>query len=354
MKGWLTKVVVPAVALSLLAFGLHHAFHSARVFAIPPTQPPALPSRTPFGRTIAAYGIVEARSQNVAVGSPLAGVVLEVHVPAERVGAEVQAGDPLFRVDDRHLRAQRDFHAAHLRVAQAQLARLSAQPRAEELPVSHAKVRAAEATERLWRDQSERSQKLAAARVVTEEQNVERQLRLEAAQQDLARARAEDELLRAGAWQPDVEVAAAQVELAQAQLRQTEIELERTVVRAPVAGHVLQVNVRPGEYVGASPQVPLVMLGDTRQLHVRIDIDEHDLPRFQPGLPARAFLRGDGERTVELEFVRVEPYVIPKKWLAGDNTERVDTRVLQVIYAVREMPSDLFVGQMLDIFIELP
>ena len=34
-----------------------------------------------------------------------------------------------------------------------------------------------------------------------------------------------------------------------------------------------------------------------------------------------------------LHFVRFEPYVIPKESLTGDTTERVDTRVLQVIYS---------------------
>jgi HlyD family secretion protein len=359
MKNLFIKFALPVVALSMLAFGLHHSLNSEHAFAIPRTEPPAFPSRTPFGKTIAAYGLVEARTENVSVGSPLAGVVLEVHIPAEKVGSEVKKGDALFQVDDRHLRAQRDFHAANLRVAESQLAKLEAQPRSEELPVSAAKVRAAESTVRLWRDQSERSQRLAAARVVTEEQNVERQLRLEAAEQELARAKAEDELLRAGVWHPDLEVARAQVELARAQLRQVEIEMERAIVRAPVDGHVLQVNVRPGEYVGVNPDNPLFVIGDTSELHVRVDIDEHDLPRFRAGLPAKAFVRGDGEQEIRLQFVRVEPLVIPKRWLAGDNTERVDTRVLQVIYAVtapetKQASNQPYVGQMLDVFVQLP
>jgi len=353
MRNRFTQVVLPMFALGLLAFGLHHAFHSDRAFAIPKTTPPAAPSRNPFGRTIAGYGLVEAKTQNVSVGSPLAGVVMEVFVPAEQVGAEVRAGDPLFRVDDRHLRAQRGILAAQLRVAETEVARLEARPRSEELPPSAAKVRAAEANLKLWRDQADRSQRLAAARVVPEEQNVERQLRLEAAQQELARAQAEDELLRAGSWTQDLEVARANVELAQAQLRQIDTEINRTVVRAPVDGHVLQVNVRRGEYVGASPQVPLVVLGDTSELHVRVDIDEHDLSRFRPGSPASAFVRGEAARDLRLRFVRVEPYVIPKKWLAGDNTERVDTRVLQVIYAVESPQKALYVGQMLDVFVNV-
>jgi hypothetical protein len=44
--------------------------------------------------------------------------------------------------------------------------------------------------------------------------------------------------------------------------------------------------------------------------------------------------------------------VIPKKSLTGGNTERVDTRVLQVIYAI-DAPSDrLYVGQQLDVSLD--
>src|SRR5438105_7092772 len=147
-------------------------------------------------------------------------------------------------------------------------------------------------------------------------------------------AKADLELLKAGAWQADKEVSRAAVALAEAQVDQTKTEIDRATVRAPIDGQVLQVNVRPGEYVGAQPGQTLVMMGDLTRHHVRADIDEHDIPRFQPGLPARAFRRGHAEHELKLAFVRVEPYVTPKKSLTGDNTERVDTRVLQVIYAM--------------------
>jgi len=55
---------------------------------------------------------------------------------------------------------------------------------------------------------------------------------------------------------------------------------------------------------------------------------------------------------VRLRFVRVEPYVVPKRSLTGDNTERVDTRVLQVIYEVADEDQPLFVGQQVDVFID--
>jgi hypothetical protein len=106
------------------------------------------------------------------------------------------------------------------------------------------------------------------------------------------------------------------------------------VIRALVDGEVLQVNVRPGEFVGAPPSQALVVLGNVTQLHVRVDVDEYDIPRFIADAPARATLKGQPNDSFPLRFVRIEPYVVPKKSLTGDNTERVDTRVLQVIYAI--------------------
>jgi hypothetical protein len=52
-----------------------------------------------------------------------------------------------------------------------------------------------------------------------------------------------------------------------------------------------------------------------------------------------------------LDFVRVEPYVVPKRSLTGDNTERIDTRVLQVIYKVKDPGDNLYVGQQVDVFV---
>jgi hypothetical protein len=123
-------------------------------------------------------------------------------------------------------------------------------------------------------------------------------------------------------------------------------------VRAPVDGEVLQVNVRVGEHVSARGAGALVVLGDIARLHIRAEIDENDIPRFRADAPAVAYMRGDAERGIPLRFQRAEPLVVAKKALSGDNTERIDTRVLQAIYAVEEIDAPLYVGQQLDVFIE--
>jgi multidrug efflux pump subunit AcrA (membrane-fusion protein) len=131
MKNFLPKIVLPIVALAMLAFGVFHILKAQQQLPKPP--PPAQPARSPFGQTIAGSGVVESRSENIAIGSALPGVVLEVYVPVDEVGKQVQAGDPLFRVDDRQLKAQLTFQQANLAAAEAKLAKLEEMPRPEEI-----------------------------------------------------------------------------------------------------------------------------------------------------------------------------------------------------------------------------
>jgi len=158
-------------------------------------------------------------------------------------------------------------------------------------------------------------------------------------------------LLMKGAWEPDMLIAQATVDQAEAQREQTLIEIERLIVRAPIDGQVIQKNIRAGEYVGTPPSQALLVIGDVSVMHVRVDIDDNDIPRFRPGLQGFAVARGNAEQKLPLTFVRVEPYVIPKKSLSGASSERVDTRVLQVIFALPKGTTAVYVGQQVDIFL---
>jgi multidrug resistance efflux pump len=340
------RYVLPLLAVVLFASAVLHVVWARQV--PPPLPPPVAPPRTPFAGTVAGAGLVEAQTENISVGSPLAGVVTKV--PA-KVGQNVTVGTPLFQLDDRQLQAELKVRQAALASAKAQLRRLEALPRKEELPPSEARVREAEANLADEEDMLRRAQRLIHRGAVSAEELSRRRQATGMARERLNRARAEYDLLKAGAWEADKAIAAETAAQAQAQLEQTKTELDRLVVRALVDGEVLQVNVRPGEFVGVPPGQALVVLGNVHRLHLRVDIDEHDIPHFRPDAPARAVLRGDPGRELHLSFVRVEPYVVPKKSLTGINTERVDVRVLRVIYAVDAADQTLYVGQQMDVFI---
>jgi multidrug efflux pump subunit AcrA (membrane-fusion protein) len=344
-----TKWLLPVLAVGSFAFALHHVVVAQTQKPAPP--PPVDPARSPFQKTVAANGLVEAKTENISIGSHVPGVVDKVFV---KVGQKVKAGDPLFRLDDRQRNAELEARRAALEAARARLAKLEKMPRAEELPPAEAKMREASAALVSEADLLRRARALMQRSAIAEEEMVRREQSHRVATEQLAKARADLELLKAGAWQPDVLVARAEVAQAAANLAETQTELERLQVCASVDGEVLQVNVRPGEYAGTPPGQPLIVLGDVHRLHVRVDIDEHDIFRFDAAADGYALVRGNTQQKYPIRFVRVEPFVVPKKSLTGDTSERVDTRVLQVIYAVEtsESAPRLYVGQQMDIFIE--
>ena len=141
--------------------------------------------------------------------------------------------------------------------------------------------------------------------------------------------------------------------VAEAKLNAAETELSKLTVSAQRDGTILKINTRPGEFAAAQiASSPLIILGNTESLWLRVDVDENDAWRVKPGASAVANLRGNSSLKTTLTFVRFEPYVIPKKSLTGDNSERVDTRVLQIIFKFDPQNLPVFVGQQMDVYIE--
>lgn len=346
----LFKYVLPAVAAGMFVYAVAYVARSRG--SQPDTRPPAKPSVSPFRNTVAGAGIVEARDENVAIGVYDPGVVTKVFV---RPDEKVEPGTPLFKLDDSVQQAQLKRSEAELAQAKAQLYRLKAEPRPEEVPVSEARVAAAQAQRDQAKDELQRVEQLFRTKAVTEERVVNARAALAGAEASLRQAQGELTLLKAGAWQQDVATAEANVAATEAASALARANLERRTVRALVRGQVLEVDVRPGEYVNTFPggRTPM-MLGNLERLHVRVDIDEYDIPRFDPHGKAVGVLKGRPDVNFPLEFVRIEPYVIPKRSLTGDNAERVDTRVLQVIYAIdaKDLKEQLFVGQQVDVYVE--
>ena len=271
-----------------------------------------------------------------------------------KVGDTVTKDQPLFKLDDRALQAQLTVDKATLASAKEKLAKLVDSPRPEDVPPAVARVSKAQASLADVKDQLDMYHKLPDIRAVSVDEVNRRRYAVDVAQARLEQAQTALDELKAGTWKPDVKIAQADVDLAQAQLLATQIDINRLTVTAPVRGQLLQVKIHPGEYATTGVlATPLMLLGDTDTLAVRVDIDENDVPRFDPTASAVAYVRGDSSRThVDLQFMRLEPYVIPKVSLTGDPSERTDTRVLQVLYSFRHdrLPS-VHPGQQMDVYV---
>lgn len=309
-----------------------------------------LSKRISQGRMIAGAGLLEARQENIIVGTPVSGVVVEV---SARVGVHVKEGDPLFRLDDRSLKADIAVAEAKLKAAEAQWRRLKAMPRPEDLPPAKAAVEEAQARLRDAEAAASRSTDLRNRNMIPVSDYDKDRFALQAVKATLLRAKSDLERIQAGAWAEDIAIAEAEVARARSEVDKWRVELDRLTIRALADGEVLQVNVRPGQFAAQAWREPMVVLGNLDRFHVRIDIDEHDLHRFRSESKAIATLKGRPLDQFELELVKVEPYVIPKRSLTGDTGERVDTRVLQVVYAIKN-PSTIpiYVGQQMDAYIE--
>ncbi|WP_165227644.1 HlyD family secretion protein [Aquisphaera insulae] len=355
----ITKYILPLLAIVGVVVGVGAVWPRK---AAPAPEPVRSPPVQPAGaeRPLYGAGLVEAQRENIPIGTVVPGMVAEVYVdgrpgyePAhKKVGDRVKKGEPLFRIDDRDLRAELAVRESALRAAEAQLHRLIRMPRPEDLPpaeaaVEESRARLKDAEAAYYRDLALFDKKMLAASDFDKDRYT-----MQAAKATLAKAEADLAKLKAGSWKEDIDVQRAAVEQAKAQVENIRIMLDRLVVRAPVDGQVLQVNVRPGQVATITWKEPMLVLGEVNQLHVRVDIDENDLHRFREGLPGTATLKGRKAPVFPLRFVRIEPYVIPKKSLTGDNTERVDTRVLQVLYALPDdRPAAVYVGQQMDVFL---
>ena len=300
-------------------------------------------------RAIAGAGLIEAKRENIPIGTLVAGVVTEVYV---KRGDMVKKGNPLFRLDDRDLKAQLLVAEANLAAAKAQYDRLKAAPQQGDIPTSEAAVEEARAHYVRHRGGLPPVGDALRAERRSRPGSRPRPVRLSRQQGHPGRMEADLKRLKL-TWEKDKAVYAAAAEQARSQVESTQINIERLVVRAQVDGEVLQVHVRPGQYAGLVWNEPLIVLGDIHELHVRVDIDEQDLPYFAPGSRAVATLKGRPQVRFPLTYFDTEPYVIPKQSLTGSNTERVDTRVLQVLYALpAKTPIPLYIGQQMDVYFE--
>jgi RND family efflux transporter MFP subunit len=307
-----TKYGLQGLGLVGLAFAIWMVLVTGR--AVPVAPPVVTPAKPPYAAYIAAAGIIETRTLDIHIGTQVPGLVTDVYVV---VGSRVKKGDPLFKLDDRYLTAQLVVQRATLQTALA-------------------RVKEAEASVADLRNRLALAEAIKDPGAISKEDLTNRRYAVKTATAHLTSAQADATLM-------------------ESQVKQAETNIDLLTVRAPVDGEVLQINTRVGEFAQAGPlTTPLMLFGNIDRLHVRVDIDENDAWRFRPQAQAMAFVRGNPLLKTPLMYEWTEPFVIPKKSLTGGTTERVDTRVMQVVYSFDRAELPVYVGQQMDIYIEAP
>lgn len=306
----ITRYLLPLLGILGLVFGIIFSFSYGKGEEAKPNQlsePPA----APYTASISGTGIIEANSRNIEIGSFLSGIVASVPVTE---GQRVKKDDILFVLDNRAALSDLEMRKKDMAAAEAR--------------TETARVQLADD-----QDQLKRAESMKVGIAVSEDTLARRRFTARKTQAALTQAQAE-------------------LESAKAQLASAQVTLDRMTVRAPIDGRVLKIRIRPGEFVTAGAAESPILMGNDTPLYVRVTVDENDVWRFSPEAKAEAALRSNKDIKVPLTFVRVEPYVMPKKNLSGDSKELVDTRVLEVVYEIAKADENLYIGQQMDVFIE--
>lgn len=350
MIRWITIVL----ALAGICVAVYATLTSKQETPVLPLSREA--SVNPYASGIAALGIVEPAGRDVAIVAPEQAIVTSVMVD---VNDEVKAGQALFELDSRLLQADLVRAQAAVEAARAELSRWAALPRAEDVPPLDAAVAQARAQLADKAEQLKLTEQGKAAGANTDRDVSIAKFARDSAQAVVDGAMADLARLRAGGWNPDKLVLEAQLRQREAEVQSLQLRVERLTVRAPRDGKILRRSIEPGESASVEPSRPGLILGDLRNLRVRAQIDEEDIALLGPMLAdatsqqAVARTRGAVVVDVKLKLVRVEPYARPKADISGANTERVDTRVIDVLFEMAgEIGVPVFPGQALDVFIE--
>ncbi len=261
-------------------------------------------------------------------------------------------------------RATVEQQQSQAEAALALLEELKAQPRAESLAVAKAQVEFASASLKSAQDQlskQSRSYELDPKSVSKDTlDNATNAVKVTKANLDVVRK--QYELTKAGAWIYDIRNQEKQHKALSKAFVASNALLAKYTIGAPVDGVILSIKAAVGSYI--SPQgaygtytegfTPVLVMGSSQTyLGVRCYIDEiliHRLPQASH-MHAQMFIRGTNIN-IPLEYVRVQPYVSPKIELSNQRTERVDVRVLPVIFRFeRPLDIDLYPGQLADVYI---
>ena len=331
------------------------------VKTLPPTAPIASRDGDPQAQVayIGGVGIVEPEGESTVIGSQLPGVVEKVFVEP---GAIVLQGQELLQLDSRSAMADLAVAQAELVSQESKLLELQAQVEALRARVDAAESiqDQAQASQTNAQRDLERANSIGVSNALSQEEIDTRRMNWETAkarsreaQARVREAQASLNMFDAKPVAASLEVQRAAVAQAQANRVRAQTNVELRSIRAPKSGTILSVKIREGEFIPASVLAnPLITMGKIDPLHIRVDIDESEIPRFRADAVATATLRGSSTPGVKLQYVRTEPLVVPKRNLTGTVSERVDTRVMQVIYSISPASLRAIVGQQVDVYIE--
>jgi len=332
---------------------------------VQPVLPPAFsPPTNPYPSGIYAEGIVESdqpSGENINVYPEVSGTVKQIAVTE---GQEVKQGAVLLVLDDSIQRAATEQLESQAQAALTLLDELKAQPRKETLDVAEAQVVSAQTALKTAQDELDKQETAFELnpKSISRDSLDTAVNAVATAKANLEVARKQRDLTKAGAWIYDIDNQERQYDALTKSHLSASALLSKYTLRAPKDGIVLAINPTVGSFVSGQGAYdtytqgmdPVLVLGSPHaHLNVRCYVDEILVPRLPaPGkIKAQMSVRGSTVK-IPLQYLRVQPTVSPKIELSNQRLERVDVRVLPVIFRI-EKPSDvnLYPGLLVDVYI---
>ena len=341
-------IILPIISVLGIGLAVYLVYKQSR--PAPNAPPSGQPTKSPFSNRVAGSGLVEPATEIMNIGTSISGTVQSISV---KEGQLLKKGDILFTIDQRDTVAQLGAAKAKLEVATRKVEQLKSMPHAEDVDrataiVAQRQSAVDDATHRLERLNAVEDQS-----AISANERPTRMFEMSLTKSRLDEAKSELARMMKGTYPEDLAVAAAEAKVADADVAMLQTDLLQSDVKAPIDGTVLRVNARAGEFASAGAlREGLVVMGQLTPLHIRVDVDELDAWRFDPKGKAVAMLRGGKIVEFPIEYVRTVPVVIPKRTLTGENSERIDTRVMEIIYRFTQDNPQVLPGQLLDVYID--
>jgi len=298
---------------------------------------------------IFATGRVEGATPEIELRPQLPGRVAQVLV---HEGQMVQGGQILVQLDDEEYRQEVALAAAEVELAEAQLERLvngaQREQRAEATALYRAKMAELEQAQLTWQRISE----LRKADVIPQQEADNQRTLMAGLEHQVVAAKARMDLLETPARPDEVRIENARTQAAKARLLLAQVQLDRTKLRAPCAGQVLNSELDVGELIGPNAPEPAVVMADTSRFRVRAFVEEMDAPRVQAGMTAKIVADGLPGEEFHARVSRLSPRMSRKELRSDRATERYDTKVREVWLDLEDGKAWL-VGLRVDVVIDI-
>ena len=302
-----------------------------------------------LANVIAGPGRIEPVSEDIKLGSELGGKLKSVHVEE---GDSIRIGQVLAVLENDDYRAELASSAAEVQAKEATLRKVVNGVRAQERSEALAGVRAAEAIMKNAQAELQRRQELYQGGVISREELDHYTREYNVAKEEYQEKSDHYSLVNTATREEDVAFARADVQLAQAHLAEAQARYDKTFIKSPINGIVLRKHHRNGESVSNSATTPdpVLTIGNTEMLRVRVDIDESDVNKVRMGQKAWVTADAFGKQKFSGHVVRIGELLGPKTNRTDEPTERVDRKFLEVLVEL-DPAANLPVGLRVDTFI---